>query len=53
MQRSANLARSYEREIRKHDYEINARKDMLESLDGEQKKWDLELERLRDAEKMA
>ncbi|KAF5986172.1 hypothetical protein FCOIX_1660 [Fusarium coicis] len=53
MQKSANLARSYERETRKHDYEINAREDMLESLDGEQKKWDLELERLRDAEKMA
>jgi hypothetical protein len=47
MQKSANLARSYERGIRKHDNEINAREDMLENLDGEQKKWDLELERLR------
>ncbi|PNP55218.1 hypothetical protein FNYG_15545 [Fusarium nygamai] len=53
MQKSANLARSYEREIGKHDDEINAREDMLESLDREQKKWDFELERLSDVEKMA
>ncbi|KAF5582238.1 hypothetical protein FPCIR_9670 [Fusarium pseudocircinatum] len=53
MQKSANLASSYEREIGKHDDEINAREDLWENLDREQKKWDLELERLRDVEKMA
>ncbi|KAF5682432.1 hypothetical protein FDENT_7676 [Fusarium denticulatum] len=53
MQKSANLASSYEREIGKHDDEINGREDTLENLDREQKKWDLELERLRDVEKMA
>ncbi|KAF5572195.1 hypothetical protein FPANT_13274 [Fusarium pseudoanthophilum] len=53
MKESGNRARWSEREIREHDREIKALKDMLKSLDGEQKAWSLELERLRDAEKMA
>ncbi|KAF5649407.1 hypothetical protein F52700_681 [Fusarium sp. NRRL 52700] len=51
-QRSAELTRSYEHEIDRHQKEINEAVKILKRLDGEQKTWDLELKDLRDFEKM-